>query len=208
MPNFIIKPFCLLILFSLNLTGTSFAQAPLPQPALPFHLPIADGTSATAVYLPTADGQASIVYATKNGHLGLLTITSKPNPTPTPTPPPEPPKPVQLSIVTVSETTPAELPADVKSKLAETRGTYHAFTVAMVAIDEPPTNALRYIGLSAGKSYPYTFLVDVDGKIHWQGPTPSTAAAFLELLSSPKPAAPIDAACPDGKCTPTRSRRR
>jgi len=66
------------------------AQTPAPAMQTPFQLPLTDKTTAQAVLLPTLDGRAFLVYATKTGSLGLWTM-SQTNPTPPPEPQPIPP---------------------------------------------------------------------------------------------------------------------
>jgi hypothetical protein len=103
-------------------------------------------------------------------------------------------------LITVSADTPATIPAEVSAALAATRSSFFAFTVSMVADQTPPPNALIWIGKSAGKTYPWTFLAGPDGAILWQGPTPKTVAALLEILrpaASPIAVKPI---CPTSTC--------
>lgn len=168
--------------------------------ATPFTLPLADKTTATAVFLPTVDGQAYLVYATPTGNLGLWTMT--PTATQPPKPPIDPPKPpvTSVSVITITETDAAALPSLVQAHLDSTGGSYFAFTVAMVSDVSPPTNSLVWIGRSAGKNYPYTFIATSTGEILWQGPTPIRVAEFLARVKNPKgKPAPI-VGCANGRC--------
>lgn len=191
-----ISALCLLTILYAAWTKQCTAQTPAPQQNQIFALPLADGTTANAIILPAANGQAFLVYATKTGQLGFWTMTSgtSPSPTPPPEPPPPPTPPTPpvpptpprvVSVITITETTPAGLPSEVSAYLSANSGSYYAFTVEMVALDEPPPNALKWIGKSAGKNYPYTFLADAAGVVLWQGPTPANAAKFLNLLKKP-----------------------
>ncbi len=171
--------FSLLILFLALSTTPSWAQTPAPATETPFQLPLADKTTAQAVFLPTADGQAYLVYATKTGQIVFYHLTpASPNPTPIPPPDPIPPA-TTVSVITITETDAAALPSCVQTHLDLTGGNYHAFTVAMVSETSPPANALQWIGRSAGKAYPYSFITSTTGDILWQGATPADAATFF-----------------------------
>jgi hypothetical protein len=139
--------------------------------------------------------------------LWTLTSTNAPLPPPTPSPTPTPPTPTSdnLSFITVTETEPATIPPEVTAHLRATNSTYFAYTVAMVGDPSPPKNALTWIGLSAGKPLPYSFLARSDGSIIWQGTTPTTAAAILKILT-PSPTLPQRPDCRPGFSCPLRLR--
>jgi len=188
------------------LVGQTTAQTPAPAPSVRFALPLLDKTTATAMILPTHDGAAWLVYATTTGQIGLYQLTPT-SPTPPPDPPPTPP-PVDgpISLITVTETTPAVLPPAVAAFLVKTNSTYSAYTVAMVGDKTPPPGALLWIGRTAGKTYPYSFIVRADQSIRWQGPTPQSQNDWLKLweISSRPGEQP---ACDGPTCKPTRLKR-
>lgn len=70
----------------------------------------------------------------------------------------------------------------------------------MVAEKNPPPNALIWIGRTAGKTYPYSFLAAPDGEILWQGQTPKTVAGFLAILNQPAPPIAVKPICPTNRC--------
>jgi hypothetical protein len=93
----------------LLLAATLFALAGPPRRALSppairsgFTIPLADGTSGTAVILPIDANQSWLVYADSTGLLGSYLLSTPPAPiptpipTPSPTPSPTPPPPVPL----------------------------------------------------------------------------------------------------------------
>ena len=84
----------LFLFLSAPLAQPTIAQTPAPGLQTEFALPLADKTTATAVLLPTLDGRAFLVYATKTGTLGLWTMTpTRPTPPPEPQPQPQPEPP-------------------------------------------------------------------------------------------------------------------
>lgn len=199
----IFNAFCLLILSLSASTPLCTAQIPNIAPCVPFQLPLTDKTTATAVLLPTQAGPHYIVYATKTGQIAFFEI----NPSSTdPTPQPEPPAAI-AAIITVSADTAAVLPADVAARLASLGGDYFAYTVAMVADANPPPNSLSWIGRTAGKPYPYTFIVDASGNILWQGPTPSSSDNFLSILHNAKATPSPRVPCASGTCPANRRAR-
>lgn len=194
---------CLLMPLLLASTPLCTAQTPGIAPGVPFQLPLTDKSMASAILLPTQVGPQYIVYATKTGLIGFYEI----NPSSTdPAPQPEPPAAI-ASIITVSADTAADLPADVAARLASLSGNYFAFTVAMVADASPPPNALSWIGRTAGKPYPYTFVVDASGNILWEGPTPTSSDNFLSILRNAKATPSLRVPCASGTC-PTDRRSR
>lgn len=190
------------------------SQTPAPAPYQVFSLPLADKTTGTAVLLPTREGQAYLVCASSTGKIFsyLLTPTTtppKPDPTPQPdpTPPPPTPPPAIAAVITVTPTTPADLPAGVATLLDSAQVAYHAFTVAMVAERDPPENSLTWIGRTAGKQYPYTFFATAEGAILWQGPTPADAPAWKTLLNTFTTTGAASRTCANGTCPTTRKKR-
>jgi hypothetical protein len=172
------------LLLSLLLIGLStprcMAQGTAIASLSQFSVPLTTGGTGTAILIPNANGPAWLLISGPTGQIGLYQLTT--SPTPQPPTPPEPPKPVAAAVITVTESDPAKLPTDVAALLSATRATFHAFTIAMVAEPEPPADALAWIGRTAGKPYPYSFVVAADGSILWQGPTPKDSAAWLSVL--------------------------
>ncbi len=200
MRHYPVNLFCLFL--SLTLTPTAWCDQPTPGPQINtrFTLPLADQTTAEAVILPTTDGAAVMVYATKSGRIAFWQMTTTDRPLP-PDPKPTPPPPARpLSIITITPAVAATLPTETASQLAAIGGSYYAYTVAMVATENPPPNSLSWIGRTAGKTLPYTFLATADGVTVWEGPTPANATAFIDLLNRfTKPAA-RPAPCAGGRC--------
>jgi hypothetical protein len=202
--------FCPLLLSIVLSTQPLLGQTQAPALETQFTLPLADKTTAQAVLLPTADGKVWLVYSTSTGQIGLWTMTPATSPSPpipptppTPPIPPEPPKPVSVSVITVTETDPAPCPAQVADFLSANKSTYFAFTVAMVADKNPPANSLTWIGRTAGKSYPYSFVASHEGKTLWEGPTPTAAANFIMVIQSQMKTLARISSCSKGSC-PTK----
>ena len=177
------------------------AQAPPPAQGLRFALPLADGSTAEAMFLPTPGTATQIVYATTSGKLGLWPTTTPPNPEPTPAPKPPPTPDVPSVVVTISATEAETLPAEIAAYIAANGGSYSGFTVAMVATEKPPPDALKWIGRAAGKNLPYSFIATREGKIIVEGPTPASAAAWLQFWENKttRAASPPASTCPNCK---------
>lgn len=203
----------LMVLAILIATASHADQNPIPAPAIgtSFSLPLSDGTTAQALFLPAPAGQTYLVYSTKTGQIGLLTTTTTtPNsPTPEPNPPPvppapptppQPPVPKSVTVTTVTDTEPARLQPDIAATLATTASTYQAFTVAEVAADTPDPNAMRWIGRTAGKTRPYTFVSRDDDTIIWEGQTPTSSAAWTAALSGETKSNKPEPTCHNGNC--------
>jgi len=93
MPTYQTRRLCLSLSLLCLLASAAAAQTPAPAVQTQFTLPLSDKTTATAVLLPTLNGQAFLVYATKTGQIGLWTMSpttppEPPPPEPTPVPPP------------------------------------------------------------------------------------------------------------------------
>jgi len=205
---------CLFTLLIGLSTPRCLAQTPAPKPATFFLMPLADGSIATTVILPTTDEQAYLVYASPTGQIGLYLLTPASlipplDPPIPPTPPVPPPKPPQklASVITITETEPAPIGAEVDRAIRSANATYFAYTIEMVSMPNPPANSLKWIGLSAGRSYPYTFAATAAGVILWQGPTPTTAADFLAMLGNLQPSLAAADRCSGGSCPVPRRNR-
>jgi hypothetical protein len=183
-PTFVL---CLLLVTA-NASAIFSQSTVTPADYKNFALPLSDGSEGKAIFLPTADGRRFLVYSTPTGQIGFLTTgtaTIDPSPTPTPVPTPTPtPVAVKLQVITVAKTEAEKIPAEVEQYLTAGSGTYSAFWTEQVLDENTETIALRWIGLSAGHNYPYTFIADESGKILWQGETPSTSKTFIELLKT------------------------
>jgi hypothetical protein len=138
--------------------------------------------------------------------LGLWTMTQT---DPIVTPPP-PDQKTLARVITVSATTPAVLDPATQAYLTSRGTTYTAYTLSQIVQPNPPADALKYIGLTAGKQTPYTFAVASDGTTLAAAPTPATPAAFMAFLGQPQPTATAPPAdirtqppCPAGyNCQP------
>jgi hypothetical protein len=195
----------------------TYCQCQIPSPTTNqvFMLPLSDGTSAEGMFLQTPSAALWLVYATPAGKLGFWTLTQS-----TPTPPtPPPPDRVIAHVVTIAEDEPAQIPPGAATEIAAAKADYNSYTISMVSSDDPPENALFWIGKSAGKKYPYTFLADKNNNVLWQGATPETEEAWAAILKSPgtarkkQPSAspirqPLKTSCPDCEGVRTRRARR
>ena len=207
--------FCLSLLLFAILAHPLRSQPPTFATGTSFNIPMSDGTTRQAIILPGPGASAWLVTSSPTTPLGFWTITPTTGPTPTPpldppkpTPPPDPPKPAVAAVVTISEKTPAPIGTAVAAELSRLSAAYHAFTIAMVAQPTPPENALTWIGRSAGKPYPYTFIASADGRVLWEGPTPGTSDNFLSILRQLAPKQKPTSDCPTGNCQPQKVRRR
>ena len=208
MPHFRTISSCLLTI--LLGSSTLLFAAPPPTPAMLalFRLPLSDRTLANALILPGPNADAWLCYATDSGTIVSYRLTAT-IPTPPPEPPPIPPTPPPVvAVITITETTPAALPPNCAARLAATNSSYAAYTVAMVAEANPPTGSLLWIGRTAGKAYPWTFIATPDGKILWQGATPISSAAFLAQINSFLSPTTIAPDCAESNCPSKRTRRR
>jgi len=203
-------------------TATIIAAAALTargatEPAATFPLPLKDGTTANAAFLPTQNGQAYLVYATSTGQLGsyLLTPTNSPNPqppAPTPTPPAPPPPPpapplgTASRLIAIGETQEPNLPAKLTTLLAEKHITTQTYSVAQVQNPNTPPTALHWIGLTAGKPYPYGFLLTASAAILWQGPIPTNPDDAISIFNRYSPQPAQKSTCPNGFCPQRRWR--
>jgi len=169
--------------------STTHSPTPTPAPiALTcFPLPLADGSTANAIILPIPDGAAYLIYTTNDGKIGIYQILPVTSIAPTPDPAPTPSRPQTLIIVT--EIDPAKLNDPVKNYLDAKGITLQTFTIMMVEERNPPANSLKWIGRTAGRPYPYAFIIDKNETILWKGQLPQTAkdtiAIFDNLLSQP-----------------------
>lgn len=189
-----LSPSLLALCLSFTAQSAGASDAPTVAPAVGtyFSLPLADATQTRAILLQSPQSLPVLVYATPTGQLGLWTLTRADSPSPPRPPvvdPPAPPRPsTNLSLITITAAEPATIPKEVGARLAALDSAFFAYTIAMVGEPNPPANSLTWIGRTANKELPYSFLADKSGVILWQGPTPTDAAGLLGLL--PQPAKP------------------
>ena len=179
-------------LFWLTLTApTASAQTPAPAPATPFQFPLADGTTATAQFLPTQNGCGWLVYATSSGKLATYYLTPTP-PSPVPIPPVPPvPVPTQLTIAIVED--PATTLPDARKVLADPTWRKlatekHEF-LGIIPTDlvdkktgRPPPRLAGFLDRAKLHNLPWIMFTDSAGKILWEGQVPTTAAELLNLI--------------------------
>lgn len=82
--------------------------------------------------------------------------------------------------------------------------TLKAYSVAMVSDPSPSTDALHWIGLTAGKQYPYAFITTGAGEQLWAGPLPTAAADAITTINQLTNRKTQNGSCPNGNCRPRR----
>jgi hypothetical protein len=182
----------LTFLFWLTLiVQTTSAQTQTPAPATPFQIPLADGSLATAQFLPTHDGQGWLVYATSSGKLATYYLTpTAPGPTPVPPVPPVP-VPTQLTIAIVED--PAATSPDARKVLADPTwrklATEKHDFLGIIPSDivdkktgQQPPRLVAFLDRAKLHNLPWIMFTDSAGKILWEGQVPTTAAELLNLI--------------------------
>lgn len=184
--------FCLLVLSTALLTPLCWGQTPAPAANKEFNLPLADGTTGTALILPTSEGQAYLVYTTPTGKLGSYLMKTGTTPNPVDPPPTPTPTPTRLTIAIVED--PATTTAQQRAILAAPawRGLaneQHAF-LGIIPNDlkeaktgQPPALLAPFLNRSKGHALPWVMLYDSAGNLFWEGPLPTTAQAMTALLT-------------------------
>lgn len=204
-----------LLFILLFLPTRLWSQAPDPANETLFPLPMSDGTSGQGVFLWTLPTSGVFVASSHSGQIILLRF-QKTTPSPTPEPPgpkpdpvpPAPPVQAVSSFIVVSETQEESLQPILMGMLKSSNVSFFAYTVEMVSLEKPPANSLKWIGRTAGKTYPWCFAVSADGSIIWQGAKPQTPADLAKIIGSTTQEKNSDPNCPSGNCPPERSRRR
>jgi hypothetical protein len=80
--------------------SSAFADEPTPAPSQRFSLPLADGSTTQAIFLPAPNDAFHLVYATKSGTLVILNVSkTQPGPQPPVPPPPFPAKLLKIAVV-------------------------------------------------------------------------------------------------------------
>lgn len=88
------------MLTAILLCMSAIAADPTPAPQQRFALPLSDGTTAQAVFLPAPDDAFYLVYPTKSGQLVFMhVIQGDPNPDPVPPDPVPPAKTLHVAVV-------------------------------------------------------------------------------------------------------------
>lgn len=186
--NQMILPFLSWLLLTV---GSAAAQTPAPAPTTQFPLPLADGTSATAQFLPTQNGAGWLVYATSSGKLATYYLTpTQPGPQPIP-PTPVPPTPTKLTIAivedpaTTSQTQRSVLCEPTWRKLATEK---HDF-VGIIPNDvidkrtgQPPPRLAPFLDRAKLHNLPWIMFSDSAGVIVWEGQVPTSALELTKLL--------------------------
>ena len=191
MHHFQTKSFCLFFALLLPMATHTHAQTPAPKENVPFSLLLADGTTATAVFLPTADGQAYLVYSTPTGKLGFWMMTTKtPEPTPTPNPPPDP-TPQKLTIAIVEDpeqTTAAQRRVLIDDEWRDAAAGGHDFKGILPSdlkdpkTGEAPPVLAPFLKAAEGQSLPWVMFYNRSGKLVFSGPLPATGAELTALI--------------------------
>jgi len=188
LPNQMILPFvCWLLLVVPQAT----AQAPAPTPCQPFTIPLSDGTTGQALFLPITEGRAYLVYSTSAGQLASYTLTPT-NPTPPPDPvPPPPPIPVKLTIAIVENPQLTSL-ADRQTLADPTWRKWatekHDF-IGIIPNDlidkrtgQPPPRLAPFLDRARSHNLPWIMFTNPAGVIVWEGQVPTTATELTNLI--------------------------
>ena len=211
MNHFRTNAFSLLpFLFTLS-APIGYAQTPAPATQTTFALPLADDTQATAAFLPTQAGDAYLIYATPTGKLGFYLMsptTPRPTPTPTPpspTPPPDPtpvppPTPTTIKLIVVGDAAPPSIDATTSAYATQHGDTIATYSVAMVSEPTPAKSALHWIGLTAGKTYPYAFIANAKDDILWQGQLPADQTTLTATIDTVTNRVSQTRPCTTGHC--------
>jgi hypothetical protein len=192
MPHSLVTWCCLSVLWIGLSTSQCWAQTPAPAVQTTFALPLADKTTAQAVLLPTANGQAYLVYATPKGQLGfyLLNPTS---PTPTPDPvPPVPPQPTRPKIAVVENplTTTLEQRQVLSTPSWRDQASKKHDFIGIIPSDviekgtsKPPASLVPFLDRASTHNLPWVILCDQTGTIIWEGQLPTSAAELSALIT-------------------------
>ena len=206
MHHFRLSTLCLSVLLCAALTPPCWGQTPAPALQTQFTLPLADQTTAAAVLLPTANGQAWLCYATQTGKIGLWILTpatTPPNPEPQPIPPPVPPPPVPpvpVPPVPVPQRLTIAVVEDPQTSTSEQRGVLanktwrnlagekHDFR-GIIPVDviekgtgKPPASLVPFLNAAKGRMLPWVMFGSATGIILWEGPLPATSAELIALI--------------------------
>jgi hypothetical protein len=166
------------------------ANAPTPAPAqnTPFNLPLADNTTAQARLLSRDGTTAWLIYATKDGRLGLYILTPTTPPEPIP-PPPPPTRPVRIAIVE-NPTTTTQPQRHVLAATTWRRAVLPPNElIGLIPNDtktpqtgEPPPRLKPYITAAAGKPLPLIIFADANDTVISTHALPETLDLLLKLL--------------------------
>lgn len=191
MPTYPTKRCCLSILLTAISTLNALAQTPSPAGNTPFNIPLSDSTTAQARILPTTDGAAYLVYATKQAQLGLWLLTPtdhQPLPPPEPTPTPTPTK-LQIAIVEDPAATTQKQRWVISSNLwrdyARQKHTIKGIIPTNLIDKEtgrPPADLSPFLDRAKNQILPYLILYDHDGNPVWTGTMPEDPATILSII--------------------------
>lgn len=191
MPHYLQRPFFLSFVFSILAASLTFGQTPTPINLQSFPLPLSDGTTGTAVFLPMPDGSAYLVVTTTTGKVGFWTLTQT-NPTPPPDPVPPTPLPDdKLTLVIVED--PVKTTAQQRALLSD--DAWRDFVSAKHSLigiipndvkdaktgQRPPVLA-PFLGLADGQPLPWIMLYNSKGKLVYQGPLPDSSEEIISLI--------------------------
>jgi hypothetical protein len=190
-----LHPRALTWILYLLLPATLFAQTPAPKTNVAFPIPLADATTAQAIFLPAPSGNAYLVYATSSGKLGsflLSPITPEPGPLPpVPPVPPVPPAPTTLTIAIIENPAATTLQQrDVLSALEwrKAAAEKHNF-LGIIPSDliekgtgKPPASLAPFLDRAKLHNLPWCIMSDAAGKILWEGQLPTSPAELNALI--------------------------
>lgn len=112
-------------------------------------------------------------------------------------------------MISIGDDAAPALSPEIAAHLAAINCAHTAYAVADLEIAAPTRDCLHWIGLSAGKHYPYTFLVAGDGRILWKGNLPPLAADAIPIIDDPTRNRSIQTPyCPTGGCPLQTAARR
>jgi hypothetical protein len=188
LPNQMILPFlCWLLLTAMQARAQTVAPAILTK----FALPLADQTIREAIFLPSPNGQAYLVYATSTGQLGLWTLTpTNPPPAPEPTPPtPPPPQKLLIAVVENPTTTTLEqravLAAPTWREIATEKHVFFGIIpndVIEKGTGKPPASLVPFLDRAKEHTLPWCMFFTQRGEIVWEGQIPATAKELIDLI--------------------------
>lgn len=183
-----ILPFCACLLFA---AAEAAGQTPTPAIYIPFQLPLADKTTATAKILPAPQGRAYLVYATTSGKLGLWMMTKTTDPIPPDPIPPPPPEPTDLIIAIIEDperTSQAQRDVLADQGWRNLAGPPHQF-LGILPVDlidkrtgKPPPHLAPYLNRAKGKPLPWVIFTDANRNILFEAQLLMTASELERLI--------------------------
>jgi len=214
------------IVATLIYAAAAFAAAaadpqPTPSPLGQCQIPLSDGTTTTAAFMPGPNGTLSLVYIGPQNSLVILTIGGDhPTPPPNPIPPPDPTP--QLYRFAIIENPTSSTPAQ---RMVMSSSTWRGHRPANVICDgilptkltdpatgETPAPLKRYYAAAASLPLPRLIIFGPQPTPVFNSELPATPQRLLEILTNPeatKNAAPRNQRpdsnpCPNGTCPTTQ----